>query len=59
MPEFSITFCCVPMHTMFKYVVLWYAEEISLSLSLKGLFIKKKCALCAFFCLLGGICKLQ
>ncbi len=21
-----------PMHTMFKYVVLWYAEEISLSL---------------------------
>ncbi len=34
MPEFSITFCCAPIHMMFKYVVLWYAEEISLSLSL-------------------------
>ncbi len=34
MPEFSITFCCDHVHTMFRYVVLWYAEEISLSLSL-------------------------
>ncbi len=34
MPEFSITFCCAHVQTMFKYVVLWYAEEISLSLSL-------------------------
>ncbi len=30
---------CSCAHMMFKYVVLWYAEEISLSLSLKGLFI--------------------
>ncbi len=34
MAEFSITFCCAHVHMMFKYVVLWYAEEISLSLSL-------------------------
>ncbi len=46
-PEFSITFCCAPMHTMFKYVVLWYAEEISLSLC-EGPFYLKKCALCLF-----------
>ncbi len=34
MPEFSITFCRAHVHTMFKYVVLWYAKEITLSLSL-------------------------
>ncbi len=28
------------MHTMFKYVVLWYAEEISLSLRRVFLFLK-------------------
>ncbi len=52
MPEFSIIFCCAPLHTMFKYVVLRYAEEISLclslSLSLKGRFIKKMCFMCLF-----------
>ncbi len=39
MPEFSITFCCAHVHTMFKYVVLLYAEEISLSLSLWRAFL--------------------
>ncbi len=33
MAKFSITFYCAHVHMMFKYVVLWYAEEISLSLS--------------------------
>ncbi len=34
MPKSSITFCCAHVHMMSKYVVLWYAEEIFLSLSL-------------------------
>ncbi len=49
MSEFSITFCCAPMHMMLKYVVLWYAEEISLSLSLfEGPFYLKMCFMCLF-----------
>ncbi len=49
MAKFSITFYCAHVHMMFKYVVLWYAEEISLSLSLfDGSFIVKMCFLCLF-----------
>ncbi len=45
MPEFF----CAPVHTMFKYVVLLYAKEISLSLSEGPFYLKN--VLCAFFCL--------
>ncbi len=41
MSEFSIVFCCAHVHTMCKYVVLWYAEEISLSLFEGPFYLKK------------------
>jgi len=50
MPEFSITFCCAHVHTMVKYVVLWYAVEISLSFFFLRAFLFKKYTLCLFLC---------